>query len=1585
MTQVCVILWWVLLFNLSTIIHRCECGKVALSHITLLLPYTSRYKDAPTQYKITSHGGLSNDCVSWTVEPKHGVLEIVPKRSHECPSNTYNEAIVKAISSPQNGRISATITALDPKSGSSAECEVFIDKVHELAVATSTRLIYLGKYESIEVHGFDDKGNKFTTLQGLPMIWTGIGAHLQRISFEEASLMLPEAVTESFSYEHTNNPLPVKGIETGQEDVRVAIDAQQSPAHRGCVGATASLFVVMQLQLVPRVLYASKCTHAQFDLVTSSLSSVDDEEELLRLHAATNVSLSSSSSAYRHQIKLPQEQYQLRLQALSASSSSARTPAMSVSQTALVRTSNVVENAKLLVEDKVTSHQSIENTADARVLVEDAHDIFAEVIKYKQFRRRPNVYFARHDQAQWHLTLDDEYFVRLTLRDVHGNFMCTRDLHVSELDHEHKNTRFLRNLQTWRQQYVCDHIEWNVQVIADDAHTDADDVVQVRVIDKRDNEFIIKALRMATFTLQFTAKGTACRQPLILASTKKQIVVTTPVRVRNTTTVDCTSTSSEDQQAQPQQQRRSSAPPLLLIPYTAANHAHRAPLFFGGGSGRYRLEMNDSNVAYLSSTHDITKGQTEGGHTVHGHEVGRTQLFVIDYANPDNFDVVDVEVARIAVWRLQETIQKEIGMQSAIQVPLMIRDARNRRFSALDGVKEVVTTSSVHKRVSVEFVATSIAEMYQQYAAQKTLIGADDDDDDGDDGEGVNAGTATTTLSSSSSSSWDCSRCCDGVVIVHGLRAGYERFEIGFVDERRDLVRHAGMFVSVYEEIVPQHLAVAIAININEAYIMRWVHGPLPWPLDVSVGNATKFDEAFVSGLLVDVVSGDGVHEKNQQKKKFGIRYNGKTLEFVCYQPFHATLQLRVSNRKSDSLPLPVTSVADIEVFCFPPFQFNASKIEMGVGTRRAAAEFFPDWLKQDEAAAEFTVALQQQDQDDDNVVSIVSAQHLVAKRLGSCLIQAQFEHPTQRVYVHRPGFDHTLQIVVLFKDFAMQMASLWMMHGQAQMAHIEGVDGHRHILPFRHNFDDVDIVWKVEDPSVVRLMPVVAPPLINGRGERDGVVVADGKTDEQQQQQSPQQQHGMYARGLSIKMVAHSVGQSNVRAQITLRNAPTNIKSEFEIVKTVTVIPRVVDDCNALILKPNSTYALSARYNPDTSVVGVGNVYKMYIDQRQKFIHVNDRRQPPLLSVDKHAPIGHHVALTFLLQSEQRAKHAGATKTASTKQYPLTQASSLMISIVEGAGLHLVHAHTAYDNAVFSHTMDVGSSSSSSASASSLFWSSSKHKGSNVHSTASANKYRYTDNILCERQNISLKVAILDELARNLHVMDQIKVISNDTSVILPAKDIQIREESADSGGAMFATVHLHAAQPGFAVLTFREKDIDPSTPTLAEIYVYDDPKFLRSFVTIQVVSSAECRAMFGVEFAADDVWPMPHAHTAVLANGTAAVHVKRKSSSPAAASSSTQDLDYKNGRNWKAKTWSNAFSMVNSNNNNLVGLCMVVLLLLVIVCSWGRSCVDALFGSTQYQNHPSTPATFNPYAALQDSSIFQVQRNPSPFRRNI
>ncbi len=60
----------------------------------------------------------------------------------------------------------------------------------------------------------------------------------------------------------------MKGILSGPEDFIVTINANKNLPGYACNKAMASLYVAMQLQLIPRIAYISKCTtsHNELDL-----------------------------------------------------------------------------------------------------------------------------------------------------------------------------------------------------------------------------------------------------------------------------------------------------------------------------------------------------------------------------------------------------------------------------------------------------------------------------------------------------------------------------------------------------------------------------------------------------------------------------------------------------------------------------------------------------------------------------------------------------------------------------------------------------------------------------------------------------------------------------------------------------------------------------------------------------------------------------------------------------------------------------------------------------------------------------------------------------------------------------------------------------------------------------------------------------------------------------------------------------------------------------------------------------------------------------------------------------------------------
>eukprot|EP01083_Nonionella_stella_P015319 42851_1 len=1463
--------------------------KLALSHITLLLPYSSHYEHSPAQFKITAHGGPSNGCIQWNVVPEKHVIDIIPIQSitqhhrDECPPNTFNAAIIKAVSPPQNGRTSATIIATVPKTGQSAECEVFIDKIHRLQVATSTRLIYLGKYESIAVNGFDDKGNKFTTLQGIAMKWSGIKTHLQIISFAEARLMLPGIMDGT-----NKNPLPVKGITTGQEDVKVEIDTRKHPSHKGCTPAAASLFVVMQLQLVPRTLYAAKCCSASFDLITTSHSELDLTNGNIKFNESYH--LYTSDTLKKQKIHIPMQQYHFTLNTYQASKSLK----MSIQQDGTLHTTHSIEYGKLLVEDMVADKSAdayaVENTADAGVYVVDAYSIKAQVVKNKRYTIRPNTYTPRTDD--WYLTNNEEYLFRLTLYDKHDNAMCVRQLYPSEITHV-KDTQ-LMSLKAWQQEYICDDIEWNVNVLDYDTQVIAQ--IQTTSID---NQFKITPIKTGSFTLKFTAKGTHCAHDEILARSTKKVMVTSRVSFQNTSTVFCPHSELKLKQQ------------LILIPFSGTHNSHKVPVFFEGGSGRYRLEMNNTNIATLLK-HDLRIGQDDKLTVIQGNAIGNAYLFVIDYFNPDNYAFIKVEVEWIHTWLLDQYVHKEILINDYIEIPLMIRDRYNRRFSALDGLQQVITTSSRQQLVSLEFRAPTIGELISSHSARHKKTG-------NTSGGDVNNTQIIKNIKRTVLNTLDKEKeepqpiYCDefdAKVHVGGVASGYDTFMIT-LSNHKDVHMNTTMFVSVYKEIKPQHKAVAIAINIHEPYTMHWNYGPNPWPIK----DILPVDDQFIHPLQVHIPP-NNAGDSGKDKKDFSYRYNGKTLEFICYREFHSFVQLSVHNRVSDSLPFPVRSSVDIEIFCFPQFTFAERKMEMGVGTRKSAKTLYPQWVQGgDDASFEFFIEIGQMSGAAD-VVSVVNNNHLVAKRLGSSLITGKLSDPTQRVHIHPNGFNDSCEVIVLFKGFTMEMASYWIIDGNNQMAHIEGLDNDHHILPFRHNFDDVSVEWQTEDANIVELLPVIARP-----SDMNGIA---------------HKKKGNVGNGLSVQLGARSVGLVNIVAVIKLRNAPKQIKkTEFQLRQTVTVIPRVVYPCNSIILKPNSSLSLSAQFNPDTNVAGIGQIYNLKHhysspDTRDNSVHVQNKK----LIVTSNAPPAENVVVTLVLQSPNYAKPHHV------KQYPLAQSASLIVSIVEPTGLNLLNAQTIGDNAIFARAVYNTGDDMNQMDSNSPFWSSLSSSLSSNDASAADIEYSATENIVCEGQNVTLQIAILDELGRELHVMDDVKVVSNDTTVVLPREEIKI--STLDIGGAMYATVHLDAFQPGYATITFREKDVQ-STSSSQHQYVYDDPTFLRTFLTIHVLSTAECEASFGVTFAHEED--------------------EKEYKNDTTMSEFEDEKDYKNGKNWQPNT----AKLPAKDSNVLAAIFGVVIFVCIAGCTWG-SCggLCAINGpnNDDDQLYPGAlpPAAFNP-----------------------
>jgi hypothetical protein len=83
-----------------------------------------------------------------------------------------NKVLVRAATAVPAGRQSVWLIGEHVHSGRLLKCEVYVDHIVRLEIATTTRTMYKGDVEMLEVYGFDQEGNQFSSLQGLEFEWS---------------------------------------------------------------------------------------------------------------------------------------------------------------------------------------------------------------------------------------------------------------------------------------------------------------------------------------------------------------------------------------------------------------------------------------------------------------------------------------------------------------------------------------------------------------------------------------------------------------------------------------------------------------------------------------------------------------------------------------------------------------------------------------------------------------------------------------------------------------------------------------------------------------------------------------------------------------------------------------------------------------------------------------------------------------------------------------------------------------------------------------------------------------------------------------------------------------------------------------------------------------------------------------------------------------------------------------------------------------------------------------------------------------------------------------------------------------------
>ncbi|BFU20828.1 nuclear pore protein, putative [Entamoeba histolytica HM-1:IMSS-B] len=184
---------------------------------SVLLPYPTK------QHSIDYTIEATNGCFQWsTSNPTVSTLyPIGGKCSTQCK--------ISVQPTTKKGRQSFWVYAVDELQHVNLRTEVTIDSIDRIDVVTTTRLMNKDDYEVLEIAGYDAIGNKFSTLEGIPVTWSidsvngtkGNGGDYVRIEkFSTAGhtlkLKASETILDMERYHLSTSKVLVKGLELGK-------------------------------------------------------------------------------------------------------------------------------------------------------------------------------------------------------------------------------------------------------------------------------------------------------------------------------------------------------------------------------------------------------------------------------------------------------------------------------------------------------------------------------------------------------------------------------------------------------------------------------------------------------------------------------------------------------------------------------------------------------------------------------------------------------------------------------------------------------------------------------------------------------------------------------------------------------------------------------------------------------------------------------------------------------------------------------------------------------------------------------------------------------------------------------------------------------------------------------------------------------------------------------------------------------------------------------------------------------------------------------------------------------------------------
>nr|CDS32449.1 nuclear pore membrane glycoprotein 210 [Hymenolepis microstoma] len=244
----------------------CSAAEFKLSDSKLLLPY---FSTASVNYTLSGSAGSCYEWWSGTPE----VVAVVP--IGDFGKTCTEKASVTAVWQ-SSFRRTATVYARDTVTAHVLKCDVIVDDIHSIKVDTTTQELYLHNTpESLEVIAYDEFGNKFSSLDGIPFEWkiypgsekdSKVMGHgvLRFLSWTESEYTTSGRISILESDGMQGYMQLVSGLRTGSAVVSAAL---REPAYSHVNPAMVRLLVMANAQLNPPVLYLIPKAQAHLQVI----------------------------------------------------------------------------------------------------------------------------------------------------------------------------------------------------------------------------------------------------------------------------------------------------------------------------------------------------------------------------------------------------------------------------------------------------------------------------------------------------------------------------------------------------------------------------------------------------------------------------------------------------------------------------------------------------------------------------------------------------------------------------------------------------------------------------------------------------------------------------------------------------------------------------------------------------------------------------------------------------------------------------------------------------------------------------------------------------------------------------------------------------------------------------------------------------------------------------------------------------------------------------------------------------------------------------------------------------------------------